>query len=943
MPIEVELPNGGIAEFPDDTSPEVIQSTLQKQFNFKPAAVPAPVAPSLKASHKAFNPQEVQPQAEETPQTSGAARDLGLGTRNVLEGLGGVVDAFINKPANAVNAWLGGDPNYFKNPGAGIADTLGLPKPENRSERIQSDIAQGAAGMLPTLGLGLSAKAAEYAPQVAKFFGSLPIAQIFSGASSGAASGAAREMGAGPAVQTAAALLGGGLPIAAVPAGRVALNSAKNTAGLLDRLTESGQNRAAGDFLRYFARNPEKSEKSLADGVQTLVDGSEPTLAQATGDSGFSILEKGLRNTNAAGLGGDITERYAQQAQARRDALNPILDATRRNIDEAIAKAGNDLKDYAPGYMRDPQSIGADIGNAFDDAYAATKNRTNAAYDAVDPDKTASFDVRPLRDRFAEVLGSSKVQEIPPRANRIMKQMEAAIKNGENWGYAELQDARRILADVASKAAKEDQKNASRIATRLTETVDDYLENGAMKPELMGGSPTPQPGSRAYKDATAFAKDSVNQDAWYNDLEIIAQQGLNRDAVEKLGGKAMVEEFNRVFPGLVRRNGKMMPDTATADLDSFNALTESTGGGTYFANGDDFLNAVLERLGSSMGRKRAAQASIRDAALQQNARPHTGFSPEQAAAYQEAKNLRRYQGETFEQGANKPLTLRGNKQGGGAIDNSAIPGNYVKNPEAANSFMRSVGESESARQAIKDFLVKQALQEGEKNGAIDVTKLGDWLQRTEPVLNELSASKWFPYDDLNLKDVVRRVLENQQGNITQDSILKSIARKDQAGDWLLKHAQGRYPDASGLNLSEADRATLDAVRNDAQRAYEAAARANVAGSPTAQLQRIEKEMDRAIQGVPFFRGPVLGVVGKILNALSGNANDDIMRLLNRATLDPALALKLMRGANTASKNPFKRFVAKPNTTAWNTLKATGGPQAINAIRAIMAGLNGANQ
>ena len=939
MPIEVELPDGNIAEFPDDTSPDVIKSTLRRQFNIGQEAAKPIEAPVLAVSHK--------PQAMETPapqSDSGALRGLGLGTRNVLEGLGGVVDAFINKPANAVNAWLGGDPNYFKNPGAGIADTLGLPKPENRSERLQSDIAQGAASMLPTLGLGLSAKAAEYAPQVAKFFGAMPIAQIFSGASSGAASGAAREAGAGPVGQTAAALVGGGLPIAIVPAGRAALNSAKNTAGLLDRFTESGQARAAGDLLRYFSRNPEAVEKSLADGTQTLVEGSAPTLAQATGDSGLSILEKGLRNTNAAGLGGDITERYAQQAQARRDALNPVLNAAKQRIDDSITGVGAELEKVAPGYQRDTQSIGADMRQAYDEGYQAAREGTREAYKAIDPENTSSFDLRPLQESFVKALGPGRHRAIPGDSNTILKEIQDDINNGINGSYADLQNWRKRLSSEAEKAAKAGDSNAADIAGRFKNAIDDYLETGSMNPELQGGAPIAKPGTQPYKDASAIARQSVDQNTWYNDLAFLVQHGLNRDAVEKLGGRAMLEEFDRLQPGLVRRNGTLKPDTVSGDLDSFNALTAETGGGTYFANGDDFLNEVLSRLGSPLGKKRSAQAAIRDATLQQNDRPHTGFTPEQARAFQVAKETRRKQGEFYEQGANKPLSRRGEKQGGVAIDDSAIPGNYFT-PTGIESFMKSMGQNENARRALADYIVKQAFEKGSTNGVIDPRKLSGWMQRNQGALNELTAPGRFPFDMPEIQSALENTLSAQQANRAQRAALNSIARQDAAGDWKLLQSQGRYPDSTVLNLSDADRATLNAVRDDAQRAYEAASRANVAGSPTAQLQRIEKEMDRALQGIPFLRGNkgILGAVVKMLNALSGNANEDIMRLLNRATLDPAFALKLMRGANTASKNPLKRFVAKPSTTAWNTLKATGGPQTINAIRAIMAGLNGANQ
>jgi len=952
MPIEVELPDGNIAEFPDNTSPDVIKSTLRRQFNIGQEAPSE--APALKSSHTPFVPT---PTATPEQSESGLKRNAELGARAGLQGLGGYAGLgaaarIALDPANALTRALGGQNPWETaksllqfNPGKNAADALNLAKPETQAENLASAATEGAVSTLPFLLFGGAPAVARSMPNVARFFGAMPKTQVLSGALGGAAGEAARESGAGAGGQMGAALAGGAVPFLVAPFARGGVNQVRNLFGALDRTTDSGQMRAAGDTLRYFATDPEAVVQELEKGVKPILQGSDPTLSQVSGDRGLSILEKGVRNTSTGGQGSDLTERYAQQAAARRDALNSVLDPAKQRIDDSLASAGNELKEVAPGYMRDPQAIGADIRKAYDEEYAAIKAQKNKAYEAIDPDKTSSFDVRPLRQSFADILETSEVREIPPRAKRIVRQMDDAIKNGRNWTFEDLQEARSILSDVANDAALKKQNKAKLIATDLAKAVDNYIENGSMNPELMGGGPIAKPGTQAYKDANAVARQAVDQNSWYNDLAFLVQHGLNREAVEKLGGRAMLEEFDRLQPGLVRRNGTLKPDTVSGDLDSFNALTAETGGGTYFANGDDFLNEVLSRLGSPLGKKRSAQAAIRDNTLQQNTRPHTGFTPEQAEAFKEAKWWRTEQGNRFEKGANEPLSRRGEKQNNVAIDDSAIAANYAKNPEAIKAFMSSVGNRPEARKALNDFLVGKILQKASKDGVIDIDDLRSAQQGFSPILNEMASPSYFPYDMPDLRKAVQNVLTTQERNKAQLDALNSIARRNQAGDWELKQARGRYPDNTTLELNDADRSTLNAVRDDAQRAYEAARRADVAGSPTAQLTRIEKEMDRALRGIPWLRNKngLIGLLSGLLNSYAGNANADMMRLLNRAMLDPAFALQLMRGANTASRNPLKQFVARPQTTALDTLKATGGPQALNAVRAMMQGIQGTNR
>ena len=88
-------------------------------------------------------------------------RGLGLGTRNVLEGLGDFSDTFLNQPVNAVGRLFGYDMGLV-NPGKELADAMGLPVPETDLEKRMAYGERGAASAVPEIvgGAGVAKMAA---------------------------------------------------------------------------------------------------------------------------------------------------------------------------------------------------------------------------------------------------------------------------------------------------------------------------------------------------------------------------------------------------------------------------------------------------------------------------------------------------------------------------------------------------------------------------------------------------------------------------------------------------------------------------------------------------------------------------------------------------------------------------------------------------------------
>lgn len=411
-------------------------------------------------------------------QERGAGRSLRLGTRNVLEGVGGLVGSVVNPFANLVNSALGGDPHYFKNPGEAAADVAGFATPQNSTERVAGDVISGAAAALPTLGTGIGLQAVGRAPQIAAALSDMPILQGVSGALGGGAMGGARESGAGIGGQLAAGLTAGAMPFGLASAGRVGLNELRSVAGAADRLTSSGQQRLAGTFLERMARDPNAVRNTLENGGSgILVDGSMPTTAQLTADPGLALVEKGMASTPG---GVAIRDRYTAQQDTQREALNALLSPVAERQAAAIEGVGAQLADAAPyGATMNELQAGRQIRGAYDQEYGAMRNKVGAAYDAVDPDGAVRVDTQPLLDRWMQRLDVDDIDDLPPLARKEFERIVALMDSGQPVTFARLQKARTRIAD----SAPADDKNAQRLVGIMRREIDGFIDEAALAPE----------------------------------------------------------------------------------------------------------------------------------------------------------------------------------------------------------------------------------------------------------------------------------------------------------------------------------------------------------------------------------------------------------------------------------------------------------------------------
>lgn len=397
-------------------------------------------------------------------------RGLGLGTRNVLQGIT-APQALINPLYNAAVDAIGlPSLRADKTAGQAISDALGLPTPQTRGERILSAAEEFAAGGIPFIGAGtaLSRAASPVAQGVGKFLSAAPVEQLAGGAAAGAASEAVKENGGDGAAQLLAGIAAGMTPSLAASAARIGSRAAGTAAQALDIFSDAGRDRAAGRILaRAAGGNTDDLIRAAENDATEIVAGSKPTLGQVYPGENLATLEKGVASS---GQGQPLQERYMAQAAARERAVDDAVSSANARLAAEREAAASNL----------PTGINADeagpiIRGAYDRNYNAARQATRRAYEAVDPDGTALFDLQPLYEANARIIGNSAYSRVPAEVQSIQTQIANDIRHGLPANYADMQAMRTTLTDMAETAARNGDAATARIAQGMKRNIDDYL------------------------------------------------------------------------------------------------------------------------------------------------------------------------------------------------------------------------------------------------------------------------------------------------------------------------------------------------------------------------------------------------------------------------------------------------------------------------------------
>jgi hypothetical protein len=210
---------------------------------------------------------------------------------------------------------------------------MGLPEPQNATERVVQGMSSGVAGA--ATGAGLGGVLAKASNPVVQSVGDAMAAgrglQAVSGATGAGAAGIARENGVGPVGQAAAGLAGGLAP-ALVPA-------------------------ATGAAVRAALRGGEEGRQSVQRVVQAFdAAGAQPTVGQATGNKLIQGVESGLAKVpGGAGVMQEVAERQSAKLQEAVQQLSNDLAPTANSVSagEAIQRGIKAFKDGFKVEQRD--------------------------------------------------------------------------------------------------------------------------------------------------------------------------------------------------------------------------------------------------------------------------------------------------------------------------------------------------------------------------------------------------------------------------------------------------------------------------------------------------------------------------------------------------------------------------------------------------------------
>lgn len=378
----------------------------------------------------------------------GALRSLGLGTRNVMEGLGAL-------PSLVSNAFVGNRGNM----GANLADAIGLPRAESRGERIVGRGISEVAATLPTLGAGMAMRGAEMAAPLTRrvgeaLAGQIP-SQIAGAAGSGLAAQTAQEEGAGPVGEAVAGLAGG---LGGAASMGLAQTAGRTLAAAGQPFTQSGRERMAADALLTASADPDNLAARLRQGVvddgTRRIPGAPVTTAQAARDPGLAVLEQGARNDvmRAPGQGGPPAGIAIRDMEARRNALR-----------------GGELQSLNPVPNSDATGRGAEIRGALRNAETDARAYVRRLYGDIERSGPAQVDSAPIAMAVAEAVRRQPGQAALPAD--LTSAIDDLANQTRPASVEFFQNIRSRFGDIGGQARKAADAQTERLANRAREAM----------------------------------------------------------------------------------------------------------------------------------------------------------------------------------------------------------------------------------------------------------------------------------------------------------------------------------------------------------------------------------------------------------------------------------------------------------------------------------------
>lgn len=480
--IEIDLPDGSIAEFPAGMSDADIERVLQEQYTPQSGpweryagassvatgnrwerdeiVAPAPAAgsgnpwdadPIVAGGRPDFSnvqsgASSVAAPAPAPKRGNPVTRALGeIGGRTALQGAAGIYGALggdalnhyvLDPVSRATGVPLGTGGRTYREAASDLADQMGMRAPQTSSERVVSDVGEALTGTGLTMGLGAGVNAlarmgGAVSSRVGNFLTAQPLSQSAATAAGSGASSTVRERGGGTGAQAAAGLVGAMTP---------------GAAGLATPFVRSqGSVPAAAQALTRGAvrgRDPGPVRQAIGDFAAA---GTTPSIGQATGSRAAQALETLVGNVPG---GAGRMERFGRgQTQA----------VSRRMDDIAAGLSSR-------GGSATPQQTGRTIVQGIEgpggymERFRALSNRLYGELDQQIPRGTqvpASNAAAYLSGQASPIAGANATSAMlaNPKLASIRQALEADITAGNGrLPYQALASVRSRVGEMISEA-----------------------------------------------------------------------------------------------------------------------------------------------------------------------------------------------------------------------------------------------------------------------------------------------------------------------------------------------------------------------------------------------------------------------------------------------------------------------------------------------------------
>ena len=363
-----------------------------------PAAASSPVSSPVSTKSEVSSSSVTKPVTTETSPADGIAqrvvdggkelaRQVGLTARYGLEGLGQAAEIvteplrnLVTDPAMRAIGQPEGKP--MGKTMEGIADTIGLPKPANETERVVGDAARfmaGGAGMAGAAGQLARVATPGTLQAAAELMAANPGTQIASAAGAGASAGIAREAGGSEGLQVAAGLTGGLAAGAMVPAVRNGLQWTGNLLPGRAQQVEQQIHQALGTAGVNWQDVPERIRQAVRAEAESALGAGHPL------DAGALSRLVDFKQVGATPTRGTLTLDPAQITREQNLARMGI-NSTDTGL-HGLAKVQNENNAALITAMN---RLGA---GAADDAHAVGARTIGALQRGLDADKAAIGDL----------------------------------------------------------------------------------------------------------------------------------------------------------------------------------------------------------------------------------------------------------------------------------------------------------------------------------------------------------------------------------------------------------------------------------------------------------------------------------------------------------------------------------------------------------------------